>query len=150
MINVYFDENPNPVLSISSAGASTIGPEGFAFGAGSTAGQIDMAFDWITATDVGAFGPAEEFACLGRSLVLDDCPMPFADADEDGDVDMDDFAALQRCINNGAGLSGASNCNCFDRGHDGDVDAFDLLQFATCATGPAIPWSQELTPACQP
>ncbi len=150
VINVYFDENATPAISITSASNNTTGIDGFVFGAGNTPGQIDMAFDWLTATDVGAFAPGEEFECLGRSLVIDACPTPFADSNEDGDVDMDDFAVLQRCINIGGGAYDAETCQCFDRGHDNDVDEYDLTSFLDCATGPAVLWTQELAPFCQP
>lgn len=152
VINVYFDENPTPVLSITSASNSTTTIDGFVFGAGSTGGQIDVAFDWLTATDAGAFAPGEEVDCLGRSLVLDDCPTPFADADEDGDVDQSDFAAFQACYT-GSPASGSipENCRCFNRhGGDDDVDELDLQEFEKCATGPGISWTEELAPNCNP
>jgi hypothetical protein len=151
-IKVYFDENPTPVISITSASGSTTSIDGFVFGAGSTAGQIDVAFDWLTATDVGAFAPGEEVACLGRSLVIDACPTPFADADEDGDVDQSDFAAFEVCYTGsppGASYD-AEKCHCFDRNHDGDVDEHDLSEFEYCATGPGVLWSQQLEPDCTP
>ncbi len=152
VIKVYFDESPTPALSIAFANNSTVNPDGFVFGAGSTGGQIDVAFDWLTATDVGAFAPGEEIDCLGRSLVLDDCPTPFADADEDGDVDQSDFAVFQACYT-GSPASGSitENCRCFNRhGGDDDVDELDLQEFEKCATGPGIPWTEELAPTCSP
>jgi hypothetical protein len=82
--------------------------------------------------------------------VLDACPKPFADADEDGDVDMDDFAALQRCIKIAGSAQSAENCHCFDRAHDNDVDNFDITEFGYCATGADVIWTPELTPFCQP
>ncbi len=151
-INVYFDENPTPVLSMVQASNSVAGIDGFVFGAGSTAGQIDMAFDWLTATDVGAFAPGEEYACLGRSLVLDFCPKPFADADEDGDVDQVDYAAFQRCFTGDSSSAqyDAEQCHCFDRDHDGDIGEFDLRLFVNCASGPDVPWSEATSPDCEP
>jgi len=71
------------------------------------------------------------------------CPRPFADSDLDGDVDMDDFAAWQRCLSLGAaGIT--DGCGCFDRPKpgfpegDGVVDREDLAAFLACASGPGI------------
>lgn len=150
-VSVYFDEVAVPVILIPGAANSASGIDGFVFGAGSTPGQIDMAVDWLTATDAGAFAPGEEYDCLGRSLVVDACPMPFADADEDGDVDMDDFAAFQRCYTSSTpGAYDAENCRCYDRDHDAAVDEFDFLEFAQCTSGPEVMWTQASTPFCKP
>ena len=76
----------------------------------------------------------------------DICNNPFADIDGDTDVDMDDFAVLQRCITSGAPeLDVAPECNCFDRPEpgfpngNGIIDANDVLQFAACGSGAAVP-----------
>jgi hypothetical protein len=149
-VNLYLDEAivlPMPGVADRGIGGAISG-EGLGFGAGSTSGTYDITFDWVTATNAGAFAPGEEVACLGRSLVLG-CPVPFADADEDGDVDQDDFGALQLCFTgaNGGILDG---CDCFNRDGDNDVDDWDYGAFEDCATGPGIPWSQELMPECNP
>ncbi len=81
------------------------------------------------------------------------CNVPFADADGDGDVDQMDFAALQLCVTGNGdpqGVFNATACFCFDRGADSDIDAFDVEDFRDCATGPGVPWSQPLTPNCNP
>jgi len=88
------------------------------------------------------------------------CPDPFADADRDNDVDLMDFALLQRCITGAgdpAGKFDVAACDCFDRDPmdqdpvfrrsidgDGDVDATDLAAFVACSTGPDVPPN----PAC--
>lgn len=74
---------------------------------------------------------------------------PFADADQDGDVDQADFAALQVCYTGGAGpFSLPAECACFDRPEslepDGDIDQADLFKFEDCASGPGVP----ADPAC--
>jgi hypothetical protein len=84
--------------------------------------------------------------CLPR-----ECPTPFADADEDGDVDVDDFARLQLCINTGLGSPPASlseECRCFDRNGNRVIgDSVDLTKFAACGSGPGVPWqSSEACP----
>ena len=72
VINFYFDESTTPVLTINPAADRTEGantPESFGFGASNVAGQQDIYFDWVTATNRGAFVPGAEVAVLGRSLV---------------------------------------------------------------------------------
>jgi len=73
------------------------------------------------------------------------CPDPFADFDEDGDVDQDDFAFMQACMSgNGGGI--LPGCDCADA--DGerdinndqlDVDQADWQLFEACASGPDVP-----------
>ncbi|MGQ9648660.1 MAG: hypothetical protein ACUVXJ_00955 [Phycisphaerae bacterium] len=92
---------------------------------------------------------ANNFNCGGF------CPIPFADADVDGDVDQADFAAFQACFTGPLGSSPglADACACLDRGlgaSDGDIDADDLAAFEECATGPGIPWVAEQLPSCVP
>ena len=75
------------------------------------------------------------------------CATPFADADEDGDVDQMDFGAFQGCFG-GSGVTVTGFCDCFDRhpagGGDQDVDMDDLDMFEACASGPGI----ALNPGC--
>lgn len=71
------------------------------------------------------------------------CSDPFADDDGDGDVDMVDFAAFQRCYSalSSPGVPVAPECECFDRDNvtgDGDIDLDDLTLFLGCASGPGI------------
>lgn len=70
------------------------------------------------------------------------CSTPFADADNDGDVDHADFGAFQACYS-GATTAATSGCECFDRDYgdqgDGDVDEADLTAFVSCLSGPSIP-----------
>lgn len=68
---------------------------------------------------------------------------PFADADQDGDVDQADFAALQACYTGPGSFTLPAECACFDRPEslepDGDIDQADLFKFEDCASGPGIP-----------
>lgn len=48
------------------------------------------------------------------------------------------------------GVFDVVDCYCFDRDRDQDVDEFDLNEFIDCATGPAVPWSQDLVSNCNP
>lgn len=77
--------------------------------------------------------------CLGMW-----CNVPFADDDNDDDVDMDDFGAFQRCFSETPGIP--NECKCFDRDGDEDVDVTDFGAFKLCATGPGIVWTA--TPGC--
>jgi hypothetical protein len=74
------------------------------------------------------------------------CQPPFADFDEDGDVDLDDFGGFQRCVSplTGGILPG---CECFDRNDDNDVDGSDFTAFSNCMTGPAVPLDPLSPPA---
>jgi hypothetical protein len=82
------------------------------------------------------YGPGEEDDCLG-SLIPIFCPKPFADADEDGDVDQDDFAQFQLCYT-GTGGGVPEGCVCFDRANDSDIDDDDFSEFQKCASGPNV------------
>ena len=156
LVSVYLDENPIPVLQIPRATSwlQTLG--GLGFGAGSDACVEEIWFDWVTATNAGAFAPGEELATLGRSLIPEFCHVPFADADRDGDVDQMDFAAFQRCLTSEVTLL-SDQCECFDRPGpdaprgDGLIDSLDFNEFERCASGPGIPWSEAtMPPGCQP
>ena len=83
------------------------------------------------------------------------CRTPFADADGDADVDMNDFAVFQRCSTGSTGAAllesaGGVPCSCFDRDQNAAVDHTDLTQFLACASAPGVPWSADLTPVCVP
>ena len=79
------------------------------------------------------------------------CPTPFADADEDHDVDSADFAAFQRCFNISLTIPPTSlseECRCFDRNSIKVVgDSVDLAMFISCAGGPDVPWQS--SPGCE-
>jgi len=61
---------------------------------------------------------------------------PFADMDNDGDVDHNDFGLVQVCLSAAPVPRG---CGFLDRDADQDVDGQDLLAFEACASGPGIP-----------
>lgn len=63
------------------------------------------------------------------------CPIPFADSDMDTDVDMVDFAALQRCLTIGSANPPTAECKCFDRNGDDVIDSNDVEVFILCGTG---------------
>ncbi len=165
VINVYFDEDPIPKITVTNADPydSPIpqGVSGFGFGvlAGSADAQ-DLQVDCFNGTDAGAFAPGEEVGCLGRSLtVCNPCHSPFADVDDDGDVDQADFAVLQLCYTGSGATAVPANpeyCACLDHadddnnpetppGADGNIDSFDVTAFERCASGPGVP----ADPDCQ-
>jgi len=149
IIRFYFDEDVSPVAVLTIPEAAQVGGfegrDGMGFGAGSTAGTYDIAFDWVTMTNAGAFAPGEELAVLGRSLVVGrNCHYPAVDAEGDGFVDMNDFAAMQRCLNGLTTSIGPlmPGCECFDNVPPRNViDEFDINYFIKCASGPNLLWT---------
>ncbi len=140
-VNIYVDEKPTPVLTIPNAAGIGQSPEGFGFGILGDTGTGDISFDWIAATNGGAFAPGEEEACLGQSLVLvPPCHRPPQDADGDGDVDLSDFSAFAGCFNGPNRPMPADAdpnlCRCLDVQKDGDVDLTDFSVFSACFNGP--------------
>ena len=79
------------------------------------------------------------------------CPLPFADADLDEDVDQTDFGGFQLCYT-GSGGGVPAGCECFNQVNSTPegIDANDFTAFSNCDTGPNVPWSQTLKPACIP
>ena len=63
-----------------------------------------------------------------------------ADLDDDGDVDMEDFAVFQLCLT-GSGEPVSNACQLADLEKDGDVDQMDLERFLACliVSGPDRP-----------
>ena len=69
------------------------------------------------------------------------CNDPFADVDLDRDVDVSDFALLQRCLtgpNPGLADFDPIACGCLDHDNDLDVDTDDMLAFFRCTSGPSL------------
>lgn len=83
-------------------------------------------------------GPAT--ACAQVQCPLPPCNTPFADADGDKDVDMDDFGPFQVCLT-GAGqpIRDKAACHCFDRDGNGSIDLTDFALFTACASGASVP-----------
>lgn len=69
------------------------------------------------------------------------CPRIFGDTNQDGFVDMDDFAVLQRCLTIGPTVPAECACLNSDGGSETikDIDATDVEHFITCANGPDVP-----------
>jgi|GEM_PF-2102080 len=100
----------------------------------------DFEFDWVRVVSMSIPGcPYWGGEGLAGVAAL------WPDADEDGDVDQVDFAAVQLCYTGAEGVA-TQACQRFNRDADGDVDAADLDEFKSCVTGPAI----ALDPAAPP
>lgn len=79
------------------------------------------------------------------------CNLIWADADNDGDVDQDDFGVFQLCITGPTpGLPADPDyCTCFDRTSPVNViDVTDFNEFKKCVSGPNVPWSPAVAPDC--
>jgi len=73
------------------------------------------------------------------------CALPVdADYDDDGDVDLTDFAHLQLCLSGADVAQDDSNCQDAKLDSDTDVDGDDVAVFVGCASGPGVP----ADPAC--
>jgi hypothetical protein len=71
----------------------------------------------------------------------------FGDSDCDGDVDLLDYATLQRCFS-GTGKPVSQECLLFDCDADTDVDFDDATSLGFCLLGPELPCSP-VCAACQ-
>jgi hypothetical protein len=65
------------------------------------------------------------------------CGNPFADTDDDGDVDQADFGIFQSCYTMGTSTLG-TGCACLDLDETGTVDQDDVRFFLGCTSGPDI------------
>ena len=73
---------------------------------------------------------------VNRVLTVHETAGLLADADYDGDVDLSDFARLQRCVT-GYPIDGADDpCHLYDANGDGAIDAADHAHFMAHLGGP--------------
>ncbi len=77
------------------------------------------------------------------ALTVNPPPTVPADFNQDGAVDMTDFAYFQMCFNGPNQSPAQSGCELADLDSDGDADMADFAVFQTCFNGPNRP------PACQ-
>jgi hypothetical protein len=76
----------------------------------------------------------------GLVVGTDGCPLPVpGDMDSDGDVDQEDFGAMQNCLTGPFNPQNDSACQKARLDEDSDVDTDDVLIFINCLTGPGIP-----------
>ncbi len=106
------------------------------------AGNLLLAGDWIEAT-LGRFSPSG----ASRGTVALDMPVgalaglavaPFGDADNDGDLDLIDWSALQACFTGANGVAASEGCDMFDFDSDADVDLDDYDSFQQAFTGSGL------------
>jgi hypothetical protein len=67
------------------------------------------------------------------------CPLAYGDTDQDGDVDMGDFAKLQSCLT-GEGAMLSESCRCLDYDGVNGINLDDFEAFITCARPPFPFW----------
>jgi hypothetical protein len=107
----------------------------------------DFEFDWVRMLSYNVTGCP--FWNGEGCMPIPACNQPFADLDGDHDVDMEDFAELQLCINLGMTVPSYSSqaCRCLDRNSNGIVgDSIDLTAFAACGSGANVSWTP--SPGC--
>ena len=104
----------------------------FTLTAPAAAGQYTT--DWrMVREGVTWFGPTAT-----RQVQVTPPPAP-GDLDRDGDVDMDDFAIMQRCLSGpGVDQTDPACSRCLIEGADNDVDARDLRVLVRCMSGAGI------------
>jgi hypothetical protein len=101
---------------------------------------VDMGLDAMTTradeeTDTGNVDMGYHYPVTGRPLVM-------GDFDRDTDVDLGDFAKMQKCYTGAGPAEVTPCCRIFDFAHeasigpDGDVDLDDYAELHTALTGP--------------
>ncbi len=136
------DGLPIPPSMVTSTWSKLSGPSSVVFGNASAADTT------ATFSTIGAY-VLRLSATDGELSVSDDVGVTVnsnipGDVDNDGDVDADDFAIVQRCLlGSGEPLVGAG-CLGADLQHDGDVDQDDVAVFLACLSGPGVAGN----PAC--
>jgi len=86
------------------------------------------------------FSPAQAFAgdeAISREFSVLLTAQP--DVDDDGDVDMDDFAILEACASGPGLLQNGTDCGTCDFDGDEDVDQSDFALFQRCLSGTSVP-----------
>jgi hypothetical protein len=104
-------------------------------GLGSGSCSVTTEADCATA---GGSYLGDQTTCGTNGEVCDFCPPIFGDGDFDGDVDVEDFGMVQRCLTDLEPTMLSAECQCFDRTGNGTVDSDDLVTFINCTSGPAI------------
>lgn len=108
-------------------------------------GMTDAGRPWLTGVALyGSSNPSENtlfdnFAveAIAGGEAGGDCNDPFADLDDDGFVNNDDFAIVVGCFSGPAVpfTGDEQECGCLDRDEDGDIDLDDFAAFQRCVSG---------------
>jgi hypothetical protein len=91
--------------------------------------------------DVVVITCPDSTATLAGAFEVVSCRDPIFDADNDSDVDLNDFGRFQVCFGNPASTLG---CSCFDKDASGTIDGPDFVSFMDCGTRDQLP----ANPAC--
>jgi|GEM_PF-3369385 len=91
--------------------------------------------DNVGHSETAPLNPDSTIAPDAATLVITDLPI---DSDRDGDVDLDDLAAMQSCLS-GPMIPLALGCEKFDLDGDNDVDQSDFGVFQRCYSGEGNP-----------
>ncbi len=101
----------------------------------------------LTGADGFGGGSGVDPVLIGAAAVP--CPVPFADTDDDGDVDGNDFGVFQACYTGTSpppGVFDAVRCSCFDRDENQMINEFDFSAFRHCMTRSEVDLDTENPP----
>ncbi len=118
-------------LSVSVAGQGSATP-----GCGQ---QLRGSVDDIVVLGCALSGPEIAALVTKGAASLADAPRIRSDFDQDGDVDLSDFATFQACFNGPNQAVTSPACVKTDLDFDNDVDLSDFAAFQTCFNGPNRP-----------
>jgi hypothetical protein len=131
-------------LGTAGANAHTWVPLGeYAFRAGRdpASGSIEVSEETVSGRPSATWNQRVYFDALKLELREMD-PIGYGDFDRDGDVDLDDYAALADCMEGPnvppdppSPLMGGSCLGAFDDDRDGDIDLSDFSAFTLVFTG---------------
>ncbi len=137
-----------PWVTLSKTGG-TISPLG-----GTDAVTVDLVADVPVGTNIAilrfntdcSFAPVQVreirlTVTSGGPPCTESCPDPFADVDEDNDVDGEDFAQFQLLYTGEGGVIDGFDevARCLDRDNDNDIDAADYDAFKACRGRANVP-----------
>ncbi len=135
-INVYLDENPEPIISANGAFIHGEGSQRLMIGSGSSAGTQEIQYDYVYWTTLGAFAPTSwyqaNYSGDSRQAQITAVNVPFNQyADQLNKIR---FRVLD--ITGQAFVSPSYNVAIrprqVDPDGDGDVDKYDLAKFLKC------------------
>lgn len=104
-------------------------------------GECTSTLDTTDSDDDGIPDACDECpnTAAGAGVDSEGCPpvVP-ADTDRDGDLDLDDFANVVRCLTGPATLLGDPTCDGTDTDEDGDLDLEDIAALHPCFSGAGV------------
>ncbi len=113
----------------------------FAFTLTAPFGAGTYTTDWRMVRDgYSWFGPT-----VSQEVIVEPGTPP-ADFDDDGDVDLDDYAHLQECFSGSANPQPDPDCTDAKFDADNDVDDVELAAFLDCMSGAGVPYDPDCFP----